>query len=646
MTLILFLSSIVVYFHSQNFNEVYYNVGKAFALYEIWCCRYLGVMRLKVVRRNLISVVFSIVFLSLLMITTFVGVGFAGGNIPWGKLIPSSVEPVFFNEKELVGKTLSLLRKGGAVSEQVKGEGSERLVLLSVSNGKSINVTSYGVGRGIYVALADAVNRLREKKGNLSDVRWFKVYIPRDMEFRRMANIQKPLPMERGLWGLAFPGCDNCIFAPEDVLAKKIINDKGVLQPPSIGLWGDLSAEKMIKSMLETKRADYVAFRTESVFWDGSRAQHLYRGSPLYHVYAEQDIIESTRLAAYYLLRVMDSKGKFTYIYDPIKDRSKGGYNMLRHAGTIFSMLQYYEETGDEEVLKGAQRAIKYMLSKVKTFRKNGEEMACLVEGDYVKLGGNGLAVLSLAKYMEATGDNRYMPLVKKMGEWMVSVQDESGRFFVHKQVFPEGEVSDFRSVYYPGEAIFALAVLGRLDGENSDKWLEAAERGARYIIEIRDGKKQDIELPHDHWLLYGMDELSRSGRDKEGIFLKHALRLARIISNAQYKDSYYPDWIGGFGKNPRSTPAATRMEGIGAAYRMAKRAGLEEEAKDILRTFRLGGGFLLRMQIGPSWAMHLKNPSRSIGGVRRSFSNFEIRIDYVQHNLSALLALQQVLRE
>jgi hypothetical protein len=263
-----------------------------------------------------------------------------------------------------------------------------------------------------------------------------------------------------------------------------------------------------------------------------------------------------------------------------------------------------------------------------------------------VKLGGNGLAVLSLAKYMEVTGDNRYMPLVKRMGEWILSVQDESGRFYIHKQVFPEGEVSDFRSVYYPGEAIFALAMLGRLDDENSDKWLKGAARGARYIIEIRDGKKQDMELPHDHWLLYGMDELSRSGYDKEGVFLKHALRLAKVISDAQHKDSYYPDWIGGFGKNPRSTPAATRMEGIGAAYRMAKRAGLEEEGKDILKTFRLGGGFLLRMQIGPSWAMHLKNPSRSIGGVRRSFANFDIRIDYVQHNLSALLALQQALGE
>ncbi|KUK42868.1 MAG: Uncharacterized protein XD70_0318, partial [Thermovirga lienii] len=194
-----------------------------------------------------------------MMITPLVGVGFAGGSIPWGKILSSSTEPVFFNEKELVEKTLSLLRIGGAASKQAKEKGSEKLVLLSVSNGKSINVTSYGVGSDIYVALADAVNRLREKKVNLSDVRWFKVYVLRDMEFRRMANIQKPLPIERGLWGLAFPGCDNCIFTPEDVLAKKIVKDNGILQPPSIGLWGDLSAEKMIRSMLETKRADYVA---------------------------------------------------------------------------------------------------------------------------------------------------------------------------------------------------------------------------------------------------------------------------------------------------------------------------------------------------------------------------------------------------
>jgi len=42
---------------------------------------------------------------------------------------------------------------------------------------------------------------------------------------------------------------------------------------------------------------------------------------------------------------------------------------------------------------------------------------------------------------------------------------------------------------------------------------------------------------------------------------------------------------------------------------------------------------------------MHLKKPYIAIGGVRKSLTDFDVRIDYVQHSLSALLALQEILR-
>ena len=40
---------------------------------------------------------------------------------------------------------------------------------------------------------------------------------------------------------------------------------------------------------------------------------------------------------------------------------------------------------------------------------------------------------------------------------------------------------------------------------------------------------------------------------------------------------------------------------------------------------------------------MYLNDPQRSLGGFRRSLTNFEIRIDYVQHNISALVALYRI---
>ncbi len=40
---------------------------------------------------------------------------------------------------------------------------------------------------------------------------------------------------------------------------------------------------------------------------------------------------------------------------------------------------------------------------------------------------------------------------------------------------------------------------------------------------------------------------------------------------------------------------------------------------------------------------MYLPHPQRVIGCFRRSLTNFEIRIDYVQHNISSILSLYNI---
>ncbi len=41
---------------------------------------------------------------------------------------------------------------------------------------------------------------------------------------------------------------------------------------------------------------------------------------------------------------------------------------------------------------------------------------------------------------------------------------------------------------------------------------------------------------------------------------------------------------------------------------------------------------------------MHFDAPQRALGAFHRSLTNDEIRIDYVQHNISALLGLWRIL--
>ena len=179
------------------------------------------------------------------------------------------------------------------------------------------------------------------------------------------------------------------------------------------------------------------------------------------------------------------------------------------------------------------------------------------------------------------------------------------------------------------------------LDGR--EIWLDTAEKAAQYLINVRDGDLALGKLSHDHWLLYGLNELYR--RRQKPLYLKHALRISTAIVRSQNRVPKYPDWLGSYYRPPRTTPTATRTEGLCAAYALARDFGHPKEAEAILDAIRLGVAFQLQTQSRPESAMYLPNPRRCLGGFHRSLTNFEIRIDYVQHNISALLGAHHIMR-
>jgi hypothetical protein len=71
--------------------------------------------------------------------------------------------------------------------------------------------------------------------------------------------------------------------------------------------------------------------------------------------------------------------------------------------------------------------------------------------------------------------------------------------------------------------------------------------------------------------------------------------------------------------------------------------AGRDEDAEAFLACARRSIAFQLRTQIWPEQAMHFRNPRRALGGFREDLSGVYVRIDYVQHSLSALLALAHI---
>jgi uncharacterized protein YyaL (SSP411 family) len=302
-------------------------------------------------------------------------------------------------------------------------------------------------------------------------------------------------------------------------------------------------------------------------------------------------------------------------------------------------MLELYEVTRDEAVRTAAERALAFLAAQAKKC-PTVPDAQCIVEAGEIKLGGNGLAILAIAKHAQVTGSEQYVGLASELARFVTSTQSAEGQFTIHKMDI-DGSVDDFVSGYYPGEAIFGLARLYEQDG--NEAWITAAHRGALWLIEVRDGGKDISELDHDHWLLYALNELHAHNGDER--YLIHARKITDAIVSLQHRElqNEYKAWNGGYYNPPRSTPTATRSEGLGAAIELFMRAGdgeFEAKARDALAR---GLAFELRTQLTPEKITSLGAESAGLGGFHESLGEYGVRIDYVQHNISALLGARRL---
>ncbi|MGC9373052.1 MAG: hypothetical protein ACP5DY_06990 [Thermovirgaceae bacterium] len=569
------------------------------------------------------------------------GVSLAFTPAGWFRTVDLDVNLTREEKESLLDYAFSKLSSGDVLERSLKdfpADDARRVLFLSSSNGESPAVIGIGEGKGYRKALDAAIAALTEKPERPL---WVKIDVLDAIQLRCNEPLTEPVAIQTGIEGFAFRECPACTFFAEIVVTKGIIGDNGFLSGETFVREGGPRAREFFRQLLDAQAADRMDFRTTSFIKDENGFREVSRGRQDGDLSA-RDLMGLSKRAARYLSGMVKPSGRFVYRYDPLEDRKLGGYNILRHAGTLYSMLEYHRVADESEVFESARRALVYLLDHIHTIERDGVTMACVVEDGEVKLGGNGLGALAIAMYIEVTGEREYLPVLQKLCEWMIHVQDRSGRFLVHKEDFPDGPVSEFRSSYYPGEAIFGLMRTFEIDGDT--RWLEAADAAARYLITVRDRGLRAVQLPHDHWLLYGLNELYRQKEDP--LFANHAFRIAGAIMGAQNRNLAAAEWNGGFGFHPRSTPAATRMEGLGAAYRIALAAGNRKQQEALIESLQLGNAFLLRTVIDPSWAMYMKNPARAVGGVRKSLDDFEVRIDYVQHSLSAFLSMAAILEK
>ncbi len=317
------------------------------------------------------------------------------------------------------------------------------------------------------------------------------------------------------------------------------------------------------------------------------------------------------------LAALTDRRGRFTYCYDPVRNLPSRGYNILRHCGTVWAMLEVHRVHPLDEVRDAGQRAVSHLLDRYLREARNRQGL-CIVEGEAVKLGGNALAILAILAVHRLTKDGALIDSARGLARCIVSNRKPDGDF-VHKWDYETGKIANFYSDYYTGEALLALGALYEATRER--EWLDVA-------LEVEENlARMDYGVPfQSHWCLYALELLHR--HRPSALYYRHAEAIVNhILAHPVYRDS------------GRSTPVACRSEGLLAFLRLRKAMGKnvdEELSGTCLQTVRDN----MALQL----THHRSDGSFVCGG--KGLGATEVRIDYIQHNISTFLYYHEYMSE
>jgi hypothetical protein len=365
--------------------------------------------------------------------------------------------------------------------------------------------------------------------------------------------------------------------------------------------------------------------------------------------------------SAAYLHDSILPSGRFVYrrdFADGTEDHSR--YNLLRHAGTLFALADYHRDLEpDSDQSANLARAARFLVNCCiapvaeapgsLAVWSDPKQTGSRFPHAQAKLGGAGLALVALTTLEQVMPGVTYLGTWRGLAEFILFMQESDGGF-VSKYVPVRGGRDDsWTSLYYPGEAALGLLLLYELDPD--PRWLHGGMDALRHLARERE---QATEIPADHWALmatarlFAVDhaELSAAtppamtwggGQDRLGVrdaLLAHAGRIVDRILDEQHGDEAGPCLAGGFEPSGRVSPTATRLEGLLAALTFLPPGSTRDRAE--LAVAR-GVDFLLEAQIteGPFRGAFTRV---SVACRSQQPRAQEVRIDTVQHALSALL--------
>ncbi|MCJ7452453.1 MAG: hypothetical protein MUO39_08270 [Steroidobacteraceae bacterium] len=372
-------------------------------------------------------------------------------------------------------------------------------------------------------------------------------------------------------------------------------------------------------------------------------------------------VAAAARSAAGYIRRANDAAGRFEYIVnlDP-EVKVVRDYSILRHEGTVYSLGMYDDLFPDLANVEVMRRAVNFMRQCCYVELDGGAQIA-INEPDFVakpagrtslKLGGAGLGLLALTALERKAPGSVTSEEMQKISAFGQSLMRWNGAFYALYSTKSGGPTALEKSLYYPGEMAKGWVALYEIHPEANDE-VDAALKGLMYLARTR---ARAGSAPADHWALLATARLFKAA-DKNGrkipreALINHALQVCHAMLEEARIPQPIPAMEGSLAPMGGVTPTATRLEGMLAALtflppdhpivphiRAASDRGIDFLVRSQVKEVQYKGGM-------PRAGARLPDAGRK---ETREFNAqaTEIRIDYVQHSLSAMVQYLQRGRE
>jgi hypothetical protein len=355
----------------------------------------------------------------------------------------------------------------------------------------------------------------------------------------------------------------------------------------------------------------------------------------------------AARRGADWLYRMNGVKGRFQYGYVPALKAELEGDHYLRQAGAAFALARAARFTGEERYAARATQAVLALLDETATDPKDpAVRFTALPPGAVNRLGAAGLLVLAINELPAPQSD-----LLEK---------SEQLCNYVRRQARPDGSLApaegeaaaDPEGVnYYPGEALYGLLRSHRL---RPAAWkVELARKALAYY---RPWWRANRNMAFVPWQSAAYAEAFAVTR--EAAFGDFVLELNDWICQWQYAqiDPRRLLWYGGFmgfagGRAVESAPqvgCVAYAEGLAQACRVTRERGDLARHQRYSETAERCLQFLESLQYTEANTQHFADwyRPRVVGAFHASHQDGNVRIDYTQHAVSALvLYLEHVAR-